>query len=390
MSETLMLRAMTAAAFGGRPLAWETCSALLDRLLPGRDVVAALCESGFLACMLRTHVAPTRLFLHQAAADAPGAPDGAALGDTRMVLGADDREPWPGVVLPWPASNAPREVRRRRADTLYADSHEPGLLVLGGADQPAILSGASRLLAKHRPMLLLDFSDIEAAARPALWEACVQACASHGYVWHDPLLMPCAGAGDRLAVLAALGHAAAVGLPAEAAHGDALPDGVAELLPPGDRAVAMLAWHAAPGTVPHHQAVREGHAMRIDAAVPAQGLYPPEADAKGGVWRWTGPGPCSVLMLPIPGRGPWRLRLAVVNWGAARGPGGLRAIVGGAFLPVEHQGEDFICYAPLAPPAFWCGAPLRVELTTPRPPRASPQDPRCLGVCLSSATVSPL
>jgi hypothetical protein len=162
------------------------------------------------------------------------------------------------------------------------------------------------------------------------------------------------------------------------------------LLDPEDVAVAALTWDAAPGRVPHHEAVRQGYSTRLDARLPTQGFYPPETDGRGGFWRWTGPGPCAALMLPIPGNGPWRLRLDVVNWGVARAPGTLRAAVGGAFLPVERQSEDFISFAPLKPPLFWTGAPLRVDLTTKRPPRASKQDPRCLGVCLAHAALMPL
>jgi hypothetical protein len=193
-----------------------------------------------------------------------------------------------------------------------------------------------------------------------------------------------------LAAVAVLGHCAGVGLPAAAAQGDPLPEGVAALLTPDDIAVAALTWQPAQAAVPHHPAVRAGLAMKLDAELPSCGLHRPETGANGGFWRWSGPGPRATLMLPIPGPGPWRLRIGVVNWGVARPPGSLRALVGGAFLPIEKQGEDFISFAPLAPPAFWSGAPLCVDLTTPRPPRASAADPRCLGVCLASAAVTPL
>ena len=390
MSAAVMVRAMQTAAWGGRPLAWESCGALLDRLPPDRDVVASLPAGGFLACMLGARVARDRLFLHASANRTPGTPQVDAQGDTGAVLDANDREPWQAGALPWPVCARPwPPTRRRRADTLYADSHAPGLMVLGGQDQAAILRGASRLLATRRPMLLLDFSAVTPAARAALWEDCVQACAKHDYAWQDALLSPCRATADRLAAVAALGHAAGIGLPAETVPASALPDGMAALLEPQDLAVAELAWDAPQARVTHHEAVRHGCAMRLDA-LPTQGFYPPETDGKGGLWRWTGPGPCAALTLPIPGPGPWRLRLDVVNWGVARVPAALRACIGGALLPVERQGDDFISFAPLAPPLFWSGAPLRVELATRRPPRASPNDPRCLGVCLSHAALTPL
>ena len=389
MNGAVVARAIAGAAWGGRPLAWESCAALLARLQPGRDVVASLPDGGFLACQLRAHVAPARLFLHQSADQPADAPRTEARRDICMSLGAEDREPWPAAALPWPSPTAPQAPRRRRLDTLYADSHAPGLLVLGGADQAAILRGALRLLKAHRPMLLLDFCTVAPAARAALWEECAAACAAQDYGWHDSLLMPCAHAADRLTAMAVLGHCTGVGLPAETAQCTTLPDGIAALLAPHDVAVAALAWRPPPGIVPHHPAAVAGYSVSLDAALPARGLHQPES-ADGGVWRWTGPGPCATLMLPIPGPGPWRLRLEVVNWGAAHAPGTLRAVVGGAFLPIERQGDTFISFAPLAPPAFWAGAPLRVDLTTPRPQRASAQDPRCLGVCLSAATVTPL
>jgi hypothetical protein len=388
MNAGLIMRALAASNRGGAPLVWESCAALLDRLPENRDVVAALPPGGYLARLLRARVTPRHLFLHPASESGEAGTVGE--GVEPALLGDADTDPCKAPALPWPAPQAAASLPNRRADTLYRHSHAPGLLVLGGCRQAEILRGAARLLAAHAPMLLLDFSAVPHAARADLWEDCVRACPAGENAWHDSLLMPCASARQRRDCVAAIGHAAGIYLPSSAAPESALPPGIAALLENEALELAALSWAGAADKVARHHQAREGAAIRLDASVPTQGFHPPEGNAQGGFWRWTGPGPAASFTLPLPGPGPWRLRLDVANWGAARQPGSLRASVHGAFLPIERQDEQCIVFAPLAPPPFWSGAPLRIDLTTPRPPPASAQDPRCLGVCLSQAAVTPL
>jgi hypothetical protein len=274
-------------------------------------------------------------------------------------------------------------------DSLYADSHAPGLLVLGaGLGPAAILEGAARVLVRHRPMLVIDFSDVAACLRPAIWETCVRVCDTYGYAWHDGLLMRCSTPADRCAAIAAAGHAAAVGLPLEWPELQPLPPGVAELMAPEDVGASRIAWNGGIGLVRHDATAADGVCVRFDDALPATGMYKTEQDGEGGCWRWTGPGPRAAFLLPLTGPGPWRLGLEIANWGIAEPAGALRALVGGEFLAADRRGSNFISFAPVAPPPFWSGAALRVDLTTPRPQRASPRDARCLGVCLSAARLT--
>jgi hypothetical protein len=276
----------------------------------------------------------------------------------------------------------------RTLDTLYADSHSPGLLVLGGEPPPAdVLTGGRGLLSRHRPMLLLDFSDVPHALRAVAWDACAQTCQDHNYTWHDGLLLPCSTPADRDAAVTALGHAVGVGLPAERPDMRPLPPGISDILAPEDVDVARLMWAGAVTSV-KRLPTPDGARIRLDNTLPSRGMYGTEHDGLGACWRWTGPGPRASFLLPIPGPGPWRLQLEVINWGSAKPPGALRALVGGEFLTVERSGEEFISFAPLAPPPFWSGGSLRVDLTTPRPRRASAQDTRCLGVSLAGVSLS--
>lgn len=387
----MALRAMAGLAWGGRPTAVESCGALLDRLAHNGDVVAALPEGGCLAATLRTKVGTRRLFLHGAAATVTERPRRDEPEDLRTILGVHDREALAGVPLPWPAPRPITRPRIQRLDSLYADSHAPALLVLGAGLGPAgILEGAVRVLARYRPMLMIDFSDVAASLRPAIWEACVLVCNAYGYAWHDGLLMPCATSADRCAAIAAAGHAAGVGLPVEWPELQPLPAGLAELMAPEDVGAARIAWNSGIGLVKHDSAAADGSRVRFDGALPTAGMYKTEQDDNGNCWRWTGPGPHAAFLLPIAGSGPWRLRLDIVNWGIAQPAGALRALVAGEFLATDRRGADFISFAPVAAPPFWSGAALRVDLTTPRPQPASRNDTRRLGISLGAASLSPL
>jgi hypothetical protein len=271
---------------------------------------------------------------------------------------------------------------------LYADSHRPGLLVLGG-ERPLsdVLMGGPSVLSRHRPMLLLDFSDVPPARRAAAWEACAQACRERNYTWHDGLLLPCSTRADRDAAVTAIGHATGVGLPTEWNDMCPLPPNIADMLTPEDVDIARLAWAGALIGV-KRLPTPDGGRIRFDDTLLSHGMYRTEVGGQGACWRWTGPGPRASFLVPVPGPGPWRLHLEVVNWGSAKPRSTLRALVGGDFLTVERSGEDFVSFAPLAPPPFWSGGSLRVDLTTPRPRRASAHDARCLGVSLAGASLS--
>lgn len=388
MTAAVARRAIAGIAWGGRPTAVETCVALMNLLAPNRQVIASLPEGAVLAAALRAHLAPRQLFQHDILEMAPHAPISEADGDAGPVLASRDCEPVAGVPLPWPAPEVAPARRTRRLDTLYADSHAPGLLVLGGKSPLSdVLAGCRGTLLRHRPMLLLDLGDTPPAARAAAWEACVRACEDCHYTWHDGLLLPCLSSVDRQAAATALGHATGVGLPAEWPDMRPLPPGIADMLAPEDVEVARLSWAGAVTGVKRLPAP-DGARIRFDDTLRALGMYRTEQNAQGACWRWTGPGPRASFLLPVPGPGPWRLRLEVVNWGSAKPPGALRALVGGKFLTIERSGEDFISFVPLAPPPFWSGAPMRIDLTTPRPRRASARDARCLGVSLAGASLS--
>jgi hypothetical protein len=379
---------MAVLAWGGRPTAGETCMALVNLLAPGSEVITSLPEGAALSAVLRAHLAPWQLFQHDTPRMTTDTPRPEVCGDAVFVLASRDCDAVTGVPLPWPAPASVCGFRARKLDTLYADSHTPGMLVFGGNSSVGdVIAGARGVLSRHRPMLLLDFSDVAPAMRASAWEDCVQACEDYHYTWLDGLFLPCSTSADRNAAVTAIGHATGVGLPTEWPDMHKLPPGIADMLAPEDADVARVTWAGTVASVKHIP-TPDGVRIRFDNTLPSLGMYRTEHGGQGACWRWTGPGPRASFLLPVPGPGPWRLQLEVVNWGSAKTSGALRALVAGEFLTVERSGEDFISFSPLAPPPFWSGGSLQVDLTTPRPRRVSAQDARCLGVSLAGASLS--
>ncbi len=371
------------------PTPWELCAALLDAAGTG-DVVAVTRLGSYVARSLQGRLPEHMLFHHLpaelVATIVAGTP--ATVG-IPVVLGDKDRDRHPLHVSSWPPVAPSQRLRLRQLDTLYADSHAVKLLVLDCPSSAAsVLRGATRVLARHRPQILLDMTTVPLARRTAVWEDCIKACGDD-YNWYDGHRLPCATPERRVEALFACASHLACGIPAELAAIDQPPANGAATLPVESAGLARLAWAGWRDTLAADPARNAGLSVPFDANLPASNFHPAETDGSGAWWRWTGPGARSSFAMPIPASGPWNLRFAVINLGVVQQPADIRLYVMGQRLHPTLFDDHTLGFGPITFPAADPVNVTPIQIITPSPRRASDQDPRRIGISLMQCTLEP-
>lgn len=347
----------------GPALAWDTCRSLLRAHVPRRrDVVAVIDPAGFLARRLVEAVDADRLFLHAR--------------DAALAVSEGDWDVAP-LRRPWPAFAAPQPQRLRRLDTLYADSHDVGLMVFDDLADRAALAGARRLLDSHRPVVLLDFMTVPPARRAAAAEA--TRAALPGFAWHDSFLLKLAGAANVVGAIAAAETVFALFPP-----GTSEPAGQPVATDADDPLLAALAWRG--WTWPVRPEGLRRLALLPDAALVTAGFHAPETDGHT-VWRWSGPERAASLWLPVPSYGVYNVALDVFAWGVLEGAADIRLAVQGGPLAAARIEAGRLWLGPVEVWPSGQAAAVRVNLVCRRMRPGTPKDPRRLGLCLSLCTL---
>jgi len=328
---------------------WDIAAGLLEELDDDAAVVAATIPGSWLHRALAASVHPARLFRY-AAEGAPGMFAGPGLAQPRLVLGEADRDVPDPAPLPWPLAKPPPARRIRALDTVVSPAHTVGVLIVEATEAiDRVIAGASRLIERDAPTVVVGWGGLPRAAHPALWRRLVERL-GRDYRWFDGTGRPC---GDA------------------AAHAPALTEG-ASLASVGVRATA--------GWAPRPRARLDRVIVPADQDLPCAGLYDTETDG-GSVWRWSGPGRNVAIAAPLPGPGRWRLWLDILSWASANDARDLTVFADGQRLePVDTPGRG-ATYADFRP----ADAPplVRIDIVTPPPRRASPDDPRMIGINLT-------
>jgi hypothetical protein len=390
-----LLRSVLHARRGGSATAWEACTGLLRELREDADVLAVTAPGTRVAVGLADTLDADRLFVHSPPPRHHSLVAEAVVGGARgpaVALSDRDAEVSP-TISAWPVRAGLPAYRLRRVDTIYADSHQVGMLVLDRA-AAAVLSGARRLLTSRRPALLLDGGEVAPAERPAWLERAV-AAAGGNYRWHDSLRLPLPDAAARRDAVLFCAESIFIGLAAcietTFAHPAGLPPELAALVGLGseDAALAALAWGGWGSAMlaPTHR-VPLRFAFGPDLA--CSNFHVVETDGLDNWWRWSGPGPRSIFVLPLPTRGVFTLRLEVVSWGVVERPEALALFLNGVRLPLRGTEIGAVEYGPFpaAGPGV-DGGRVVLELVTPATRLAGEDDPRRIGVCLAAATLLP-
>ena len=369
MTPDLILRGSMRALRGGGGTLAELCHAVLD-LLPNDPCILAVTDPGSaLDRWLTGAISADRLLRHTAG--------------SAEILAAQDRDRAAAPLRPWPGAPPAPAARLRRADTLYADSHPIGLIVIeDAADAPAILAGAPRLLSGQSPAIILGFATVPPAARAPLWEDLAALLAPFGHAWHDAMLLPASDPGLRRQSLVLLADQAVCALPPGLPPA-AIPRALQGTVARDDVDLAELAWSGWHGGVPR---IDPGApAVAFDRDLHCRGFHPAETDGPTS-WRWSGPAARASFALPQPGAGRWRLRLQVLDWGVAGADGALQAFAQGQKLRQVARDGGGIAFEAITVPAIPAPGPVMIDLITPKPRRASPDDPRRIGInCLSAS-----
>jgi hypothetical protein len=354
----------------GAATAWDTCRTLLQHLgAHKRDVVAAVDSRGYLARRLREEVRQERLFIHPMES-----------GHSTIPLASDRDHDWKAVRRLWPAPADTSQRRLRRLDGMYLESHNVGLVVVDGTNNPAlVLKGAGSLVRQHASMILLDLDPIPPDKRLEIATACRTILCDHD--WYDSLLLPVADVdiaktlitSAAETVFALLPHSSAIPWWNTPPSADPLPGHLGIVLPQ----VAWRGW-----TMPvQPEAVRQ-ITIQPDESFASVGFYQPETDGST-IWRWSGPSKNSRFWIPAPGYGTWRLALSVFSWGVLPGPQAVQLAVRGGPLvhPVERLGR--LLSEPVHIFPHGGARLLDVDLVCSelRPPTNN--DPRRLGLCVS-------
>jgi hypothetical protein len=384
MTPSSMLYAILSLQRGGGPTVWESCEALLPWLAPDCDVIAATLPGSYLERRLQGRLDAAHLFLHplrprEPAVSEPSLSRGAS--DGASFLGDRDADIRTAPLLPWPAPVAREASRVRTLDTLYAETHRPGLIVVEhAAAAPSILAGARTLL-RHAPALVICFASTALADRAALWERCVAALEGD-YSWLDGLLLPAATAERRAEAVTVCANAVACALP-RALVATRIAPGALQAATPEQLSIAAVAWNDWATHVPRDR-TRDAHlAVPFDDALPAYGLHPAETDPSGHCWRWTGPSAHARFLLPVVAAGPWYVRLEVFNWGVAADASEVRVFVDGRPLASDQHGPGGARFGKFTIAPQEAPGVLTVDIITPPTRRASEDDPRRIGVNFS-------
>lgn len=383
----MLLYAVLSMRRNGAPTFWETCAAVLPRTNES-DVVAVTPAGSYLARRLREEVAEHRLFLHRPAElpELGGSTRIVELG-VRVALADKDRDRHAAHASCWPPIPTSSQLRLRCIDTLYADSHNVKLVVLDcPTSGSAVLRGARRLLDKHQPTVVVDFTAVPICMRKAIWEDCVAAVGA-GYDWRDGMLLPCNTPERRAMSLFNCANSIAC----------ALPDDVGRLNPPPSEAMldqslsglSILARANWKDSVPSDPARFAGLAVPFDSDLPNANFHAAETAGSGIWWRWTGPAARSKFAMPIPGPGRWNLRFQVINWGVVKEPRDVRIHVAGQTSMPCRFDTDSITWGPLTVPVAHAASSLWVQIVTSPTMQASDEDMRWIGINFSQCTLEP-
>jgi hypothetical protein len=363
---------------GGAPTVWETCELLLDQCDAGHDVIAATQPGSYLESMLRKTLSPERLFVYATRSSLGAGPFSRTVSACRregpdIVLGACDHDLVPAR-RPWPYVALDPVVRMRTLDGLHGRSHKPGLIVIE-SDILDILTGAMAAIQQHRPAILLNLTAVSPTQRLMEWERCVTLLASSDYGWCDGFLLPCDTTERRRDLAGPLCTGLACALPAVTPTKPGASGGLA---------LAERDWVS---DIRFDRNRLGKMQIVFDRSVVANGLYSPEPNGAGSWWRWSGPLSRIRLSLPLPAGGTWFLRLEVFDWGIARRDHDVRAFANEKELIYIDSGPHFIRFGPILVPLREASGYLLVEINTPRPVRASNDDPRLIGVGFSSCVL---
>lgn len=115
-----------------------------------------------------------------------------------------------------------------------------------------------------------------------------------------------------------------------------------------------------------------------------KGFYPTEHDG-GHAWRWLGPKPSASVWLPQPRAGHYRLELVVIGAPEDSVINGARLFLKGALLILTREATDGITklIATIEIPVEEENQLIELVIAVPSTHRASPDDPRRLGLCVS-------
>jgi hypothetical protein len=367
---------------GGAPSVWETCEVLLNQLDSTRVVIAATQFGSYLDRMARNALPAERLFIYPTRSSLGSGPFSRALSPCRreipnIVLGQYDRDINPAR-RPWPNDDSDAVVRMRTVDELHGQSHKLGLIVIE-ADMLDILTGAIATIQHHQPAILLNLLALPPTERLIEWDRCatlLATCAGN-YHWYDGFLLSCDTPERRLELVTSLSGGVAC----------AFPEATAEATAPGAlRITGGLAMLAERDWVPdiRFDPNRKGKVRIVfDSGVRATGLYPPETNGAGLWWSWSGPTSRIRVALPLPGGGRWFVRLHIFDWGVARSDRDLRAFVDEKELILVDSDLHFVRFGPILVSPREASGRLMIEINTPRTRRASDNDSRLIGVCIS-------
>jgi hypothetical protein len=383
MTPDLLLRGSLRAMRGAPIVAADLCRTLLARLPPESCIVALTLPGSRLDRALGDAVATERLLRHRRdSATAEAMAESAEFCEE--ILSDRDRDVAEAALPPWPGGRTRPAHRLRRLDTLYADSHRVGLIVIeDAAAAPAILHGAQRLLRTQAPAIVFDLAGAAPAERVESCERFAALLAPFELAWHDTMLVPVPDAARRREALLVLADQVVAAVPPGILP-TSLPASLAGTISRANADLAELAWSG--WRSPVAQSDRGETSAGFDPWLTCRGFHPPESDGHAW-WRWSGPGMRATFAMPQPGVGAWRLRLDVLDWGVADAPDALQVFwrgrrlrevyrdgVGASFDGIEVSGPEL-------------EGRLLIEMLTPHPRRASENDPRQIGVNCLRATL---
>ncbi len=352
---------------------WDVCDGFVKATIGnGKDVVAVLHPAHFLVNRLRKVVPQARLFLHF--------PEVITIpGSSRSCIVASDRDrDFVASRAVWPDLSQSGPALLRRLDTLYATSHDIGLIIIGAAEPCAVLSGAADILVRHAPIVMLDVATVPPSERDSAVTGCGTLLV--GYQFRDSLLLPCSELETRSELLQVLAETTFCAFPGpRQTAGTAVDDSL--LLDEHLASVARQAWK-----VPTSTAKWPHVLYRMDDQLPCSGFHKPETDGTDS-WRWSGPAPRATFYVPVPGPGAWAIKLLVFAWGRAGAPGDVEVFVERRRAAIIHQDDYEITLAPVTVPGGSYVGFLQVDVAVAHMVRASSQDRRLVGICLSGISV---
>lgn len=291
----------------------------------------------------------------------------------------------------------PQSLRLRTADGLFSGSGPCSLLhVNDGQQTTAILRGARGLLSSARPFLLIGVSGLPVQERLQQLEQAAALLKDHDYRLVDATLLSVDTPETREEAVLIGAQTGFLGIPRERASerliahlagfdGD-LPTPPSGALSSDDVLVAALI--RASATRPQRASQNRSMHIVFDDSVVCEGFYSSESDGYSH-WRWSGPFPEARVFLPLEQTGRMRLVMQVMNIIRPEIISSLRLYIDGKSL--NHQtikgSEGWTLSVSFEIPfdhrKGWCELQLAYGNTV----RPSNEDPRRLGLCISSCQI---